>query len=476
MADRLGWVRSTGPAGLPPMVQRTPLQPRSPETRSYQFLVLLGRPAWAYRVELASAGLLVTAWSLLDRVLPGMLAVVVVVAGVVGLRSVLPVRRFAVRVWRRGWVGRRWDTAVRHAGLATINDRVPRIRGMRLTPAGEVLRVRVPAGGTVTALADAAEAIAAVLQVRDVKVTRDAGNAGYAAVSVIRRDPLAATGDLAWPHAGAERLSLWEPVPVGVDENGQPVTVSLPERNLLLGGEPGAGKSVALSQLVATAALDPACELFLLDGKLVELSRWAPCAQATAGVDIAEAVALLDDLRAEMDARYQVLLGEGRRKVEAGDGLRLRLVVVDELAHYLHGGDRKLTQAFAQSLRDLVSRGRAAGVIVVAATQKPSADVVPTYLRDLFGFRWALRCTTPQASDTVLGQGWASLGCSAADVDATARGVGWLLHEGGQPVRLRSYHLSDATLDVLTARAAALRGVAGKAASFSTATAAGGRP
>src|SRR5664280_508103 len=283
MADRLGWVRSTGPAGLPPMVQRTPLQPRGPETRSYQLLVLIGRPAWAYRVELTAAALLAVVWSVLDRVLPGVLAVLVLGAVVAGLRSVAPVRRLAVRVWRRGWLGRRWDTAVRHAGLATINDRVPRIRGMRMTPAGELLRVRVPAGGTVTALAAAGEAIAAVLQVRDVKVTRDAGNAGYAAVSVVRRDPLAATRDLPWPHAGADRLSLWDPVPVGVDENGQPVTVTLPERNLLLGGEPGAGKSVALSQLVAAAALDPACELFLLDGKLVELSRWAPCAQATAG-------------------------------------------------------------------------------------------------------------------------------------------------------------------------------------------------
>jgi|SRR5664279_2215247 hypothetical protein len=107
MADRLGWVRSTGPAGLPPMVQRTPLQPRSPETRSYQFLVLLGRPAWAYRVELTAAALLVTAWSLLDRVLPGVLAVVVVVAGVAGLRSVPVVRRHArsARVRARGYCG-----------------------------------------------------------------------------------------------------------------------------------------------------------------------------------------------------------------------------------------------------------------------------------------------------------------------------------------------------------------------------------
>jgi hypothetical protein len=62
---------------------------------------------------------------------------------------------------------------------------------------------------------------------------------------------------------------------------------------------------------------------------------------------------------------------------------------------------------------------------------QPSADVVPTFLRDLFGFRWALRCSTPQASDTILGSGWASEGYSAAQIDPTARGVGLLLQEGG---------------------------------------------
>jgi hypothetical protein len=76
-------------------------------------------------------------------------------------------------------------------------------------------------------------------------------------------------------------------------------------------------------------------------------------------------------------------------------------------------------------------------MITVATTQKPSADVVPTYLRDLFGFRWALRCSTPEASDTILGRGWASQGYSAAQIDPTARGVGLLLQEGGVLVRLR---------------------------------------
>jgi DNA segregation ATPase FtsK/SpoIIIE-like protein len=97
---------------------------------------------------------------------------------------------------------------------------------------------------------------------------------------------------------------------------------------------------------------------------------------------------------------------------------------------------------------------------VLAATQKPAAEVIPTSLRDLFGFRWALRCLTPQASDTVLGQGWASLGYSASAVDAADRGVGLLLSEGGLPVRLRACWLDDDQLAALAARAEALRTVA----------------
>jgi S-DNA-T family DNA segregation ATPase FtsK/SpoIIIE len=83
--------------------------------------------------------------------------------------------------------------------------------------------------------------------------------------------------------------------------------------------------------------------------------------------------------------------------------------------------------------------------------------VVPTYLRDLFGFRWALRCSTPDASDTILGRGWAAQGYSAAQVDATARGVGLLLQEGGVPVRLRACYLDDLELAELARRAEALR-------------------
>jgi S-DNA-T family DNA segregation ATPase FtsK/SpoIIIE len=183
-------------------------------------------------------------------------------------------------------------------------------------------------------------------------------------------------------------------------------------------------------------------ELYLLDGKMVELAAWRDCADGWAGVSVAEANALLCELQAEMEARYAWLLEIGKRKVERGDGPGLAVVVVDELAHYLTNGTKDERAEFADRLRDLVSRGRAAGVIVIAATQKPSSDVIPT----------------PQASDTILGAGWASQGYSAADIDPAARGVGWLLHEGGVPVRLRSYWLDDDAIRAIARRAAALRG------------------
>lgn len=331
-----------------------------------------------------------------------------------------------------------------------------RLGRIRAVPAGDRAAVHVSSGCSVEDLADRREQLAASIGLRELRVLRDPDNASRGTVTFVRRDPLAeATG--AWPCAGAERLSLWAPVPIGVDELGDTVSITLPERNVLLGGEPGAGKSAALSLLVATAALDPTCRLWLLDGKLVELSAWAPCAERLAGPDVGEAIALLRAVRADMESRYRELLARGARKITPGDGLALHLVVCDELAFYLAAEDRKQRTEFAELLRDLVARGRAAGVIVCAATQKPASDVVPSALRDLFGFRLALRCNTPQASDTILGQGWASAGYSAATISPGQRGVGYLLAEDGLPARIRAFHLADEQITRIAERATALR-------------------
>ena len=105
-------------------------------------------------------------------------------------------------------------------------------------------------------------------------------------------------------------LSIFDPVFLGLDEAGQPVNVTLAERNLLIGGEPGAGKSVALNLIVAHAALSLDCTLVLVDGKRVELGVWRRCADVFVGPSIDQAIDVLKGLQAEMDTRYERLLAE----------------------------------------------------------------------------------------------------------------------------------------------------------------------
>ncbi|MGB6161481.1 MAG: FtsK/SpoIIIE domain-containing protein [Pseudonocardiaceae bacterium] len=253
-------------------------------------------------------------------------------------------------------------------------------------------------------------------------------------------------------------LSIWEPVELGLDERGQPVRVRLAERNLLAAGEPGAGKSVGLNLIVAHAALSLDCQLILVDGKRVELGVWRRCAETFIGPSITDAIDLLKHLQAVMDTRYDELLDTGHRKITRESGQPVVLVVFDELAYFSATiGEPRQQKEFIALVRDLVARGRAAGIIVVAATQRPSADIIPTSLRDLFGYRWAFRCTTDASSDVILGHGWASEGYTAADIDPTARGVGWLIAEGGIPRRMKAAYLSDEQAARLAEHAARLR-------------------
>jgi S-DNA-T family DNA segregation ATPase FtsK/SpoIIIE len=252
--------------------------------------------------------------------------------------------------------------------------------------------------------------------------------------------------------------SIWQPIHLGIDETGAAVHVVLAERNQLIAGEPGAGKSVALNLIVAHAALSLDCRLVLVDGKRVELGLWRRCADAFIGPSIVDAISVLRRLQSTMDSRYDVLLDAGQRKITSASGLPVILVVLDELAYFSTTvGDTKQQREFVTLVRDLVARGRAAGVVVVAATQRPSADIIPTSLRDLFGYRWAFRCTTDSSSDVILGHGWANEGYTATDIDPAARGVGWLIAEGGIPRRMKAAYLTDDQAAGISDRAAKLR-------------------
>jgi S-DNA-T family DNA segregation ATPase FtsK/SpoIIIE len=259
-----------------------------------------------------------------------------------------------------------------------------------------------------------------------------------------------------------EGLSIFDPVFVGVDEFGMPVSVSLIGRHMLIAGEPGAGKSALLNNVVAHAALSLDCRLCLLDGKLVELGQWAQCADVFIGPKMERAIGTLQRLQTVMDRRYDYLLAQERREICRDDAFRAILLAVDEIAFFSTvAGDKKIQELFSVLLRDLVARGRAVGIIVVAATQRPSSDIIPTSLRDLFAWRFAGRCTTDSSSDIVLGHGWAAKGWTANAIAPTNRGAGLLIAEDGTPKLIKTAYLTDADCKGIAAYAAARRAEGG---------------
>jgi len=171
-----------------------------------------------------------------------------------------------------------------------------------------------------------------------------------------------------------------------------------------------------------------------------------------------DAIGVLHRLQAIIDERTELLLQMKKRKVTPDLGWPVYLVPVDEVAYFSATVGTPIQQKeFNASNRDVVARGRAPGIVPVEATQRPSADIIPTSLRDLFGYRWAFRCSTEASSDTILGHGWAQNGYSATEIDPQARGVSWLRAEDGIPRRVKAAYLSDDDIIDLADRAAKAR-------------------
>lgn len=263
-----------------------------------------------------------------------------------------------------------------------------------------------------------------------------------------------------WAH-DTSSLSILDPIHLGQDEYGLPVSAGMAYRNLLGGGEPGGGKSNALQLITGHAALcSDVDRLVFLDGKKLELGFWRPVADEFVGPDLDRANAVLAALQGEIDTITDELEAAGLRKISTGTGRGFTLVVVDELALYTSVyGSSAQQKEFGTRLRDILARGRATGHIVVAATQRPSADIVPSSLRDLFAYRWAFRTTSNDASDIILGQSWASQGFTATDIepDDACRGIGYVLAEGGIPRRFKAAYLTDDEIRVLVNAARRVR-------------------
>jgi len=257
------------------------------------------------------------------------------------------------------------------------------------------------------------------------------------------------------PTGGGPMLSMFDPIHIGCDEFGLPLAIRIIYKNLLAAGEPGGGKSGLLNTLAAHAALSAGSRTVLFDAKQVELGMWDDIADEFVGPDLGHAIITLLRLQKVMDNRYAWLRAHRRRKIEPGDGLSVITSIFDEIAVYATVlGAESEQRLFVALLRDLVARGRAAAMPVIAATQRPSVDIIPKSLRDLFGYRAAFRCTSTGSSDIILGDGWSAAGYSATDISPLNPGEAFLIAEGGTPQRIKAAYLSDTDITALADYAA----------------------
>jgi hypothetical protein len=425
----------------------------------------------SWRLELGILAAILAAHHWLTQPIPDPWATTLILAVIAGLVAWPRTRDIITTALWHARVRRAWTRAVIDTGAADpppgrsrrpASRHGPKARRIRDVLAGELVTVRIPRGDSVATLEQRDDALAACLQVKEVRITREGDNARHCHALLVRRDPFDAMTAIPWPNQHADTLSLWDPIPVGIDELGHPVTINSPTSGglldtsgILIGGAPGYGKSTAQALIAATGALDPHCQLWLFDGKRLDLPVWAPCAhRLVRGPDRKLALQYLRELRDVMEQRLIDLEAGGNQRITRQHGWTVHLLIVDELAVFLLSddpADKKTIAALTEVLRDIVARGRAAGVIACLATQSPDAETIDTRIRRNITYRWAVRTMDWQGSDMILGTGWANQDYDASRI--LTRGVAYFLTEGARPERVKGYRLDDEGVRQIASRA-----------------------
>ena len=236
-------------------------------------------------------------------------------------------------------------------------------------------------------------------------------------------------------------------LPIGVLESGHPVFVGLSETNLLIAGQPGSGKSGTIAAIYAQLAQLANVATLNFDPKMVELGAWSERASFNSIQDCCFPYALQAAYE-EMERRYYILKRRGLKKFTPDDWWEFPqlVLVLDELAKVFADPDNPLIPPqksinYALS-RKLIAEGRAAGISVITATQRPSADLVPTSMRNLIQQRIVHSMARETDTKMVLGD---VDGTTAHELSPSEKGVGFILTEGSRvPQRFRaSWILND---------------------------------
>ncbi len=233
-------------------------------------------------------------------------------------------------------------------------------------------------------------------------------------------------------------------VVLGKTIGGEPVIADLAKMpHLLVAGTTGSGKSVGLNTMILSILfrMPPSqCRLIMIDPKMLELSVYdgIPHLLSPVVTDPRKAIVALKWAVREMEDRYRKMSKMGVRGVEAfnervkkakdkGEVLKRTVqtgfdretgkpiyedetlefesmpyivVVVDEVADLMMVSGKEIEGA----VQRLAQMARAAGIHLIAATQRPSVDVITGTIKANFPTRISFQVTSKIDSRTILGE------------------------------------------------------------------------
>ena len=212
-----------------------------------------------------------------------------------------------------------------------------------------------------------------------------------------------------------------------------PVTVNLAHiPHILLGGSTGSGKSVLL-KLLLMQAMKKGARVYIADfkGGVDFPPLWnRDCRICFEETDL---LGLLTDLVAELERRKEIFRTVGCSNIDTynkatGENLQRLIFACDEVAEVLDktGADAERKKMLAQietRLSTIARQGRAFGIHLILATQRPDAAIIPGQIRNNMDFRVCGR------ADSVLSSIILDNTDAADLIPKDARGR-FLLHDG----------------------------------------------